>query len=452
MGSSNLSIHQIISKAVDKIGSRLGLGPIMSSTLYRNALYLMINTVVTALLGFFFWMVVARFYSETEVGYGSAAISAINLLALLSIVGLNLSVIRFLPQVGEPRKLINSSFTLSGLISLFTATIFIAVVNYWSPALSFVKQNALFYLTMVIVVILSTLSNLMDSVFVARRSAGFMLSKNVIVSFLRIPVVIALSIFLHTFGVVASWGIALGIAFAISVFLFLPRLEVGYKPVPTLSTGQFKNMWHYSAGSYLATLLEKAPTMILPLMVLNLLGTESNAYFYIAWMIATVLSAIPGSVSRSLFAEGSHSVENFKENVTRSIKFAYLLLVPAAVVLIAVARWLLLLFGPGYSTNALVLLWLLILANLPRVINNVYSGILRVQGRLKEMVLIRGFVAVAVLIVTFFCISDYGILAIGYVWLGVQIIVSIALAFRLGSWSGGFSKNEVSDWEDGTHL
>jgi len=122
------------------------------------------------------------------------------------------------------------------------------------------------------------------------------------------------------------------------------------------------------------------------------------------------------------------------------------------VALIAVAKWLLLLFGPGYSTNALVLLWLLILASLPRGINQVYIGLLRVQGRLKELVLIRGFIALSVLTLSFFLMSAYGMIAIGYVWLGVQIVVSIALAFRLGSWASRFSHTEGSDWEDGDHF
>ena len=40
----------------------------------------MLNTGVMAILAFVFWIVVARFYTEAEVGLGSAIISAISLL------------------------------------------------------------------------------------------------------------------------------------------------------------------------------------------------------------------------------------------------------------------------------------------------------------------------------------------------------------------------------------
>ena len=165
-----------------------------------------------------------------------------------------------------------------------------------------------------------------------------------------------------------------------------------------------------------------------------------------------MLFDVPGSVSRSLFAEGSHSEENIKENVTKSIKFTFLLLVPAVIVLTATAKWILLLFGPGYSTHAMVLLWLLILASLPRGINNVYIGLLRIQDRLKEILIIRGFIAISVLTLSLFLITAYGIIAIGYVWLGVQTVVAIAVAFRLGSWTSRFSRTEVVDCENGDNF
>jgi O-antigen/teichoic acid export membrane protein len=104
----------------------------------------MLNTAVMALCGFFFWMVVARYYAESEVGFSSAIISAISLLAMISLVGLNTSLIRFLPHTDKPQELMNSCYTLSSLISVVVAAIFIAGLSFWSPALVFIKQNVIF--------------------------------------------------------------------------------------------------------------------------------------------------------------------------------------------------------------------------------------------------------------------------------------------------------------------
>ena len=432
MKSPNFTFLKVITEAINTITSRRKLKQVAATPLYSNAFYLMLNTAVMALCGFFFWMVVARFYTEAEVGFSSAIISAISLIAAISLVGLNTSLIRFLPQADKPQELINSCYTLSALVSLVVAGIFIAGLGFWSPALAFIRQNAIFTAAFIIFALLWTLSSLVDSTFIARRRAGFVLSKNTIYSVLKIPLPILFVLFFRTFGIVASWGIAGAVALVISLFLFLPRVQNLYKPAPNLRLGLIKDMRRYSAGNYLANLLSASPAFILPLMVVNLLGAEQNAYFYVAWMIASLLSAIPTSVSQSLFAEGSHFEDKLRENVTKSLKFTFLLLVPAVTVLILVGRWLLLAFGQSYSLNALPLLWILSLSSLPLAINHLYTSILRVKSRLKELMAIWGFIALAVLLVSYLIMPASGIMGIGCAWFGAQAAVAIyVLARRL---------------------
>ncbi len=427
---TDFPLFKVITEAIDTITSRRRLKQVVTTPLYSNAFYLMLNTAIMALCGFFFWMVVARFYTEAEVGFSSAIISAISLIAIISLVGLNTSLIRFMPQADRPQELLNSCYTLSSLISLVVAAIFIAGLSFWSPAMVFIKQNAVFIAAFIIFALLWTLSSLVDSTFIARRRANFVLSKNSIYSVLKIPLPILFVLFFRTFGIVASWGIAIAIALAISLFLFLPRVQDSYKPVPIVNLSLFKDMWRYSAGNYLTNLLAASPAFLLPLMVVNLLGAEQNAYFYIAWMIASLLSSIPSAVAQSLFAEGSHFEDRLRENVVKSLKFSFLLLVPAVIVLILVGKWLLLAFGQSYSLNALKLLWILSISSLPLAINHLYTSILRVKSRLKELMVIWGFIALSVLIASYLIMPAAGIISIGYAWLGAQSLVAIYILAR----------------------
>lgn len=123
-------------------------------------------------------------------------------------------------------------------------------------------------------------------------------------------------------------------------------------------------------------------------MVVNLLGPEQSAYFYIAWTISTLLVAISVAISTSLFAEGSHFEDKLRENVIKSVKFTFLLLVPAVILLVLVGKWLLLAFGQSYSANGLKLLRILIISSLPLGINYIYTSILRVTRRIKQLVVI----------------------------------------------------------------
>jgi O-antigen/teichoic acid export membrane protein len=397
----------------------------IKSPLYRNSFFLMANTVVTSGLGFFFWMVVARFYTEAEVGWGSAVISAISLLALLSVPGFGAALIRFLPKAEKPQEMINACFTISGAIAVVLAVIFVAGLDVWSPALAFIKHNIIFAAAFVLFVLAQTLTGMMASVFIARRRADFSLYKNTIFSLLKIPLPILLVLFFHTFGIAASWGIASAVALAVALFFFVPRVQPHYRPVPGFSPEVIGGMWHYSAGSYPARLFDSAPGLILPVLVVNLLGAEQNAYFYVAWTIAVLLFSIPAASARSLFAEGAHFEEDLRGNVAKTLKFVFIILVPAVILVLLVGKWLLLLFGASYSASGLMLLRVLAVSGLFVGVNNIYTTTLRVEDRLTELTFIVGFTALAVLLGSYLVMPRAGLVGIGYVWLAVQGVVGI---------------------------
>jgi O-antigen/teichoic acid export membrane protein len=404
----------------------------INSPLRRNSVFLMANSAVTAAVGFFFWMVVARFYSEAEVGLASAALSAASILAVLSRLGLGIALIRFLPKSEKPVEMINTFLTMSGVVAAALAAIFVAGLDLWSPKLGFINDNPIFFLFFISFVVFLALSILTDNLFIARRRAEFTMFKSVISSVFKLCLAAPLALFFHTFGIVSSWGIAVIVAFVISFLLFVPRVEKGYKPVPKLDVDIMKNTWGYSAGNYLAVVFQASVGFVLPLLVVNLLGPRTNAYFYIAWTIAGLLWAIPGAVSTSLFAEGSYFEEGLGLNVRRSLAFIFLLLGPAIIIIFLAGKWLLHFgFGAVYAERGLTLLWMLSLSSIPQGINSVYATILQVERRISELVIIYGFISLAVLLGSYFILPGTRIVGIGYVFLATQGLVSLYAASRM---------------------
>jgi O-antigen/teichoic acid export membrane protein len=376
-------------------------------------------------------MVVARFYTPYEVGVASAIISAVYFLSLLSMLGLDVAIIRFLPRAQKPVELINSCLTLNGLIALVVGGIFIAGLSLWSPALVFVRENAMFILAFLLFTFGWTLSGTIGSIFIARRRAEFNLAKNTIFSLLKIPLPILLVLFFHAFGIVSSWGIATGIAVAVCLFFFLPRVQESYKPVPNLNLNIVKNIWKYSLGNYLVSILAATPSFILPIMIVNRLSGEQNAYFYVAWTIAGLLFSIPLAASQSLFAEGSHFEDRLRINAGRAFRFALVLLVPSIILVVVLAKWLLLLFGSSYSSNGLTLLWILGGSSIFVGINSIYCTILLVQHRIRELLVLRGLTTLVILVASVLIMPAMGIVGIGYAWLGAQALVSIYVALAI---------------------
>ena len=403
-------------------------------SLYRNAGYLMLASGVNSLSGFVFWAVAARLYPAEGVGLAAAAISAIGLLALLSTLGMDYGLIRFLPGSGDKAKnILNSCFTLSGLVSVALAVIFLAGLKLWSPALLRIQQNPVFFISFVIFAMAAVYRVFAERTFIAGRRAGFALTQGLVFNLLRFIPLVALAPLFNVFGIFASWGIGLGLAVIVSIPFLIPRVQPGYRPAPKIDRKSIGNMMHFSFANYGANIFWAIPILCLPLMVVNLLGAEANAYFYVGWALGYLLVSIPVTVSFSLFAEGSHSEEQLGHNIDRSLRLL-LVLVPVIAIVFLAGERVLALFGSAYAENATTLLWVLAVSAIPVGLNHTYFTVKRVQKRMRGVIGLSAFIAVVTMVLSYLLLPRVGIIGAGISWLIPQAIVAVAITPSLFRW------------------
>jgi hypothetical protein len=103
--------------------------------------------------------------------------------------------------------------------------------------------------------------------------------------------------------IIVAW--TLGMATAVLVLCWLLRRQL--PPRVGLGSVRLGELVCYSAANYGGDLAWTSTTLLLPLVVVALAGTETNAYFYVAWGIASLLVTIPSAAASSLLAEGSYS-------------------------------------------------------------------------------------------------------------------------------------------------
>ena len=389
----------------------------------------MTASAISSLFGLAFWIVAARFYTAEDVGLASALISAGSLLAIIANLGLGYGMIRFLSQSGKnANSLINSCLTVSGLASVVAVLIFLGGLDLWSPALLYLRQSPAFFITFMIFTAGTVLIALVGDTFVAERRASLSLANSLIRGLLRLPLpIILMTLSLHALGIFVSHVISLVVVLLISVFLFLPRVRPGYCPRFTVSWELIRGVWRFSFTNYIAVFLLATPNFILPIMIINLLGAEINAYFYIAWMIGFLLCNIPSATSRSLFAEGSYDEQRLWTNAWRSLKLTFLILVPCVTLVLILADKLLLFFGSSYSENATTLLRVVGLSAFPFAVNSVYLGIKRVEKKLTTIIALASFTAIATLVPSYFLLPRMGINGAGITWLVTQGIIAMAI-------------------------
>ena len=405
----------------------------LNDPLFKNSYYQMASAAVTSVLGFIFWIVAVRYFETAAVGLASAIIAALGLLSLFSNLGLGIGLIRFLPGArGKGNSMINTCFTLSGLASMVIALIFLAGLEFWSPALLPVFQHPVFFAAFIVFAIVWALNPLISCAFLAKRSTEFTFIQNALASFLKLALIIPFAVFFNSaFGIFASAGVAMSVALLIAIFWFLPKVQQGYFPLCIVRREVLNEISHYSGGNYVARISLQSSPLVLPLMVINILGAEMSAYFYIAWSITAILIVIPTSIFNSLFAEGSNEEETLQVNTKKSLKLFLLLLLPAILVVLVIADKVLLLFGQAYSQNGALLLRIIAVSIIPYSVNYLYITIARVKMDISGVIKVSAAITCLTLGLCYFLMLNMGLPGIGLGWLAGHSIVATPVAAHL---------------------
>jgi len=393
---------------------------IMGDSLYKNSIYLMLNTLVITGLGFFFWMINTRLFSVEDIGIATALISVMGLITGLSVLGLNTGLIRFLPKAENKNKKINTAFTLVIISSIIVTTIFLMFANTISPKLLFIQENMILSFAFIFFMIVASFNLLIESIFTAYRSTKYILGKNIIFSTLKL-VFPFLLVFLGAFGIFSSWMISLFIASIFSLIILI--IKFNYRPKFAFHNSIIKRIGGYSFGNYVAGFIGGLPLMILPLLILNKLGAEQVAYYYMAMMIAALLFAIPQATSQSLFAEGSYSEKDLKKQIKKAVKIIAFILIPAILVIVFFGQYLLMLFGKEYATEGFRFLQIIAVSGVFVGVNKTFMGILKVRRMIKSMIFVNG-VGSLLIIFSSYIFSIWGLIGIGIGWSIGNVLIS----------------------------
>lgn len=389
--------------------------------LFRNSLFIILASVLSNAFGFIFWMIAAKIYPKEDVGMATALISSLYLVILVSRFGLSESLIKFFPERDKGR-VFGTSVIITTLFAVLFGVIFIAGVDVWAVELHIVKKYAFPYLLFLVA---SSITLLTGSAFIALRKAECYFVQSLLMGS-RIIFLMPL-VFLGTLGIFSSVGASFIITLIFSLLLLV--IKLGIKPAG-MDRGFLSDAFHFSVGNHAATLLMRSPRYILPIIVLNTLGAEEAAHYYVVFAISSLLFIIPDALSTSLFVEGSHG-EALKKTVLKSFFAIFLLLTPLVIILYFFGELVLHLFGKNYAAGGLNLLRLMALSSFFVGICQIYSSIKRIQKDMKGLILLGALIFALLLGFNYAFIPKLGLLGVGYAWIisyGVGALVVAVFA------------------------
>ncbi len=415
----------------------LGIGGLLrraaelaGDSLYMNSLHIIMNNVLSAALGFFFWFIAARLYSPAEVGIASTLISAMVMLGILSGTGFRIGLMRFLCDAREQSRMVNTCISVVVVVSALLAALFLMLREHISPALAEVLDSPPVAAGFLVFAISFSVSLLIEGAFIAGRLAKYVLLKNVLANTLKIPVPVFL-VPLGAAGIFAGWGLATTLMLLVALLIFMPRVLRGYALRPALDRATLEEMVRFSAGNHLSGVLSAAPSLVMPVLITNRLAPEMAAYFYVSWMITNLLYMVPIGTSYSLLAEASADLRRTGEKVLKALRFMFAITLPGALAVAVLADHLLMLFGSSYTAEAGTLLRLLALSSIPVVLIRTYIALRNVQKRVSRVVLVNAFLASGIIATAYLLMPVLGLAGVGVAWLAVNSVLMVVLALRL---------------------
>jgi O-antigen/teichoic acid export membrane protein len=393
----------------------------------RNAGSLLATTGVTSAMGFVYWAVAARLFSQRVVGYGSATLSAALLLGTIGMFGLGTLLIGELPRRTLRRgSLVAAALLTSGLISVVLGLGFAAIASSVSSTFALIAGTPLRALLVTFTVVVTAVSMVFDQATIGVFRGEMQLFRNFVASLAKLLLLPVTAIVLHDqfgAGITASYAVGTALSLA-AVAIHLRRTGATVLCRPDWSV--LRGLGRTALAHNWLNLALQLPHTLIPVMVTIIISPSANAAFYVAWLLSGFVYLIPLHLSTVLFAVAAANPRAIPRKLRLTLKVSVALGLPASIALALGSHLALRLFGASYVPVAALPLTILLLGYLPSIPKFHYIAVCRATGKVsRAAVVLMSFAVMEVAAAALGCVL-HGLIGLSLALLTVWIVEGIA--------------------------
>ncbi len=196
-----------------------------------------------------------------------------SLLAYLSLFGLNGSLVKFLPAAVRPADQVSTAVTIAGGAGVLLGFGYVLLLPVVAPRTAHAFRGPALWALFTVIVTAAAVNLVTDSVFIASRTAHWNPVVDGVVQGVAKLVPLAALTAAGVIGIFTSYGLGSLAAAAASIWLINRRLHLRVRPSVRLRC--LDGYLTFSAASYVSSLLNLAPLVMLPLITLDKLGSRS---------------------------------------------------------------------------------------------------------------------------------------------------------------------------------
>lgn len=398
-----------------------------------NSLALVAAKVALMGSGFVFWVLAARLFAPAEVGVAAGVVAAMMLCTQLALLGLGSAVIAEFPkEQRHPSALLNSALLLTTAAALLAGVLFMLLATGAFKELDVVTSSPTYAAIFVAASIVGTVGILLDQVSTALRRGDQVLVRGLLFggTALFALTLIAATAGGGSYAIFLPWLVAGTGACAVGLRQVRMTLR-SYRLSADLDREMATRLLRVGLPNYALTVAERAPGLVLPIVVTEILSPEANAAWYTLWMTAWVVFIVPIQVGMTLFAEVAHNRASLPTAVRRAIRTSLFIGGAGALVLLATAHVVLSVLGESYAEAGVTPLRILVLGLIPLTFMHAYFATCRAIGRLGEATATGWVVGVLSVIAGALAGVGHGLDGIAVAWVAVQSVGGAWSAWRL---------------------
>jgi O-antigen/teichoic acid export membrane protein len=389
---------------------------------------LILSQFAGSAIGLVYWLVAAHQLDKAQLGLDAAVINSALLASNLGSLDLVNAIPRYLPAAGSRSGVfIKVAYSVSVVLGLATAAVFLIGVDTWSPTLSVLVTNRAWLLWFLLTVVVWCVFSLQDSVLMGFQRSQWIPAENLSFSVLKLLMLFGFLQFAPEYALIGSWTVSAGV-FVVIVNAGLVRRVVIHETVHQPSTlpprrKLARSVLVGNSSNIIAIIIGGS----LPIIVAERLGAESNASYYLAYTLSYVLFLAPRYVGLVVLAQAEHHRDRFDALAIRAA-LASMAVVGVSVVIAWVGAGPLLgLLDSGYDTETVELMRLMCLAAIPHCVVQLTGSWARGHQRLglafvitfTEYLLLGGLVLAL--------LGGNGLMGVGWAWLITECTIALAI-------------------------
>jgi O-antigen/teichoic acid export membrane protein len=349
------------------------------------------STGATAAVGFVFWWIAAKYFSQGAVGAASAAISLMSFLALLGEFGLG--TLLYGESLRKPDKsagLISAAIIAVVISSSALCLGYLTVAHLYPATFKFGSSlNPDLSSTVLLAgCAITGLTMVLDSAFVGLLRSLLQTWRTFLASAFKLTLLLAAA-YAGFAGGANTIVLALIGGQALSVLVVVGL--IGHRDSRIWQPPNFRLLWRFgrnAVGHQLLNLAEQSPSLVMPVLVASILSAEVNAAFYAAWMVFNVIALGPASLTTLLFTIGVVEPTLIRQRLIFSLWVCALASPIVWGGLMIGADHILGVFGPAYAAQGGPALKILGIAIFPVAIKFHYIAIQRLSNSMASASLV----------------------------------------------------------------